>query len=184
MSWKELCHLPVNEQIVRLTARTGACRTSRVAFASARNVRTSRSGLRCRAGGDATGFLDLANLVSGGGGSKTAYDGLASKIGACAGPPLERCCIRCDGSLVGKLVLCLSAWVSQSGPGLERAVPATGKEVYVDVNGWHLYLRDISVPGADGKLSQALAAHLGSKVGGKPGWAHWSKTTWATAQAC
>lgn len=37
--------------------------------------------------------------------------------------------------------------------------------MYVDVNGWHLYLRDISVPGADAKLSQALAQHLGSKVG-------------------
>ena len=33
------------------------------------------------------------------------------------------------------------------------------------MNGWHLYLRDISVPGADAKLSQALAQHLGSKVG-------------------
>ena len=42
---------------------------------------------------------------------------------------------------------------------------SAGKEVYVDVNGWHLYLRDISVPGKDAKLSQALAALFGSKVG-------------------
>ncbi|KAK9839511.1 hypothetical protein WJX81_006528 [Elliptochloris bilobata] len=81
--------------------------------------RVHRVSLRCCASKDSTGFLDLANLVSGGGGAKTAYDELASKI---------------------------------------------GKEVYVDVNGWHLYLRDIFVPGADVKLSQALAHHLGSKV--------------------
>ena len=79
--------------------------------------------------------------------------------------------------MVKVLVFCLSAWISESGRRLEPAVPDTGKEVYVDVNGWHLYLRDISVPGADAKLSQALAAHLGSKVGGRPGWAPLSRKT-------
>ena len=53
-----------------------------------------------------------------------------------------------------------ATWSGQSSCAAARS----GKEVYVDVNGWHLYLRDISVPGADAKLSQALAQHLGSKV--------------------
>ena len=43
--------------------------------------------LGCNALKDGTGFLDLANLVSGGGGAKTAYDELASKIGAHPGLP-------------------------------------------------------------------------------------------------
>jgi len=86
VSRKELCQAPFASRSCVLTTRAGACRTSRAAFAQPRTRPSSRSGLRCRAGGDATGFLDLANLVSGGGGSKTAYDGLASKIGACAAP--------------------------------------------------------------------------------------------------
>ena len=38
-----------------------------------------------------------------------------------------------------------------------------GKDVYVDVNGWHLYLRDITVaPGL--KMNHALANQLGSRL--------------------
>lgn len=38
-----------------------------------------------------------------------------------------------------------------------------GRDVYVDIAGWHLYLRDMSaVPGV--KMSQALATKLGPEV--------------------
>eukprot|EP00877_Chromochloris_zofingiensis_P006005 jgi/Chrzof1/1658/Cz10g16060.t1 len=40
-----------------------------------------------------------------------------------------------------------------------------GRDVYVDIAGWHLYLRDMSaVPGV--KMSQALATKLGPEVSG------------------
>ena len=35
-----------------------------------------------------------------------------------------------------------------------------GKDIYVDVNGWHLFLRDITA-GPDLKLNQALAQQIG-----------------------
>ena len=39
-----------------------------------------------------------------------------------------------------------------------------GRDIYVDVNGWHLYLRDITA-GQDLKLNQALAQQIGSESG-------------------
>lgn len=38
-----------------------------------------------------------------------------------------------------------------------------GKDIYIDVNGWHLFLRDASA-GKGLKLSQALGQQLGSEV--------------------
>lgn len=64
------------------------------------------------------GWMDMAKLVSGGGGNKSPYDELAGAI---------------------------------------------GRDVYVDIQGWHLYLRDMTaVPGF--KMSQALAQQLGPQV--------------------
>lgn len=41
-----------------------------------------------------------------------------------------------------------------------------GRDVYADVGGWHLFLRDLSVePGADAKMAAALAAELGPRAG-------------------
>ena len=37
---------------------------------------------------------------------------------------------------------------------------SAGKDIYVDVNGWHLFLRDITA-GPDLKLNQALAQQIG-----------------------
>jgi hypothetical protein len=43
------------------------------------------------------------------------------------------------------------------------AAAAAGRDVYVDIAGWHLFLRDMSaVPGL--KMSQALATKLGPEV--------------------
>jgi hypothetical protein len=43
------------------------------------------------------------------------------------------------------------------------AAAAVGRDVYVDIAGWHLFLRDMSaVPGL--KMSQALATKLGPEV--------------------
>jgi hypothetical protein len=40
-----------------------------------------------------------------------------------------------------------------------------GRDIYVDVAGWHLFMRDMNAaPGI--KMSQALASQLGPKVGG------------------
>ncbi|MEW5317669.1 MAG: hypothetical protein WDW38_008951 [Sanguina aurantia] len=62
--------------------------------------------------------MDLASLVTGGSGKKSAFDELASSL---------------------------------------------GKDVYIDVSGWHLYLRDLNaVPGL--KMSQALAQQLGPQA--------------------
>lgn len=43
---------------------------------------------------------------------------------------------------------------------------AIGRDVYVDLAGWHLYLRDMGtgVPGNSLKMSQALAAQLGPQL--------------------
>lgn len=35
-----------------------------------------------------------------------------------------------------------------------------GSDIYIDVNGWHLFLRDVSA-GPDLKLNQALAQQIG-----------------------
>ncbi|KAK9820230.1 hypothetical protein WJX72_007723 [[Myrmecia] bisecta] len=68
---------------------------------------------------DSSGWLDLAKLVtSGGGGVKTAYEDLADKL---------------------------------------------GKDVYLDVNGWHLYLRDVTATKGL-KLHQVLAQQFGEQV--------------------
>jgi hypothetical protein len=40
-----------------------------------------------------------------------------------------------------------------------------GRDVYADLGGWHILLRDLSVqPGADAKMSAALAAELGPRA--------------------
>ncbi|GIL64687.1 hypothetical protein Vafri_18583 [Volvox africanus] len=67
------------------------------------------------------GWLDLAKLVAGSGGSKTPYEEFASAI---------------------------------------------GRDVYVDIAGWHLYLRDMGagIPGSSLKMSQALAQQLGPQL--------------------
>lgn len=39
-----------------------------------------------------------------------------------------------------------------------------GRDIYVDVNGWHLYLRDITAA-QDIKLNQALAQQIGESGG-------------------
>jgi len=38
----------------------------------------------------------------------------------------------------------------------------TGKDVYIDINGWHLFLRDVS-SGPDLKMHQALAQQIGEQ---------------------
>lgn len=42
-----------------------------------------------------------------------------------------------------------------------------GSEIYVDLNGWHLYLKDIrAVAGSDKKMSDVLASSIGPKIVG------------------
>jgi len=44
-----------------------------------------------------------------------------------------------------------------------------GRDVYADVGGWHLFLRDLAVePGANAKMSAALAAELGPRAADRP----------------
>ena len=39
-----------------------------------------------------------------------------------------------------------------------------GKDIYIDVLGWHLFLRDVKLTGADQSLAQALATKIGSDM--------------------
>ena len=39
-----------------------------------------------------------------------------------------------------------------------------GKDVYIDVMGWHLFLRDVKISGGDQSLAQALATKIGSDL--------------------
>ncbi|EIE27452.1 hypothetical protein COCSUDRAFT_64238 [Coccomyxa subellipsoidea C-169] len=74
---------------------------------------------------------------------------------------------------VGKDVLGTSGFLDLaklvSGGGQAKSVYGDlaykiGKEVYVDVQGWHLYLKDVTVD-KDLKMHQALAEQLGSMAG-------------------
>ena len=61
----------------------------------------------------------------------------------------------------------LAKLVSASGSDTKSAFSELaddlGKDIYVDINGWHLYLRDITVaPGL--KMNHALANQLGSRL--------------------
>jgi hypothetical protein len=72
-------------------------------------------------GSDAVqGWIDLSKLVSGGGGIKSVFKDLASKI---------------------------------------------GDDIYIDVNGWHLFLKDVSAA-KDLKMHQALAQQIGEQASG------------------
>lgn len=82
-------------------------------FLPHRPVRLNRA-----TGADSTGWLDLTRLVTGGGGTKSPYDELATEI---------------------------------------------GKQVYLDIGGWHLYTRDLSATPAS-KMNVALAMSLGPKA--------------------
>ncbi|PNW84109.1 hypothetical protein CHLRE_04g221250v5 [Chlamydomonas reinhardtii] len=48
----------------------------------------------------------------------------------------------------------------------EEFAGAIGRDIYVDIAGWHLYLRDMGtgVPGSSYKMSQALAQQLGPQL--------------------
>ncbi|GIM04422.1 hypothetical protein Vretimale_9005 [Volvox reticuliferus] len=48
----------------------------------------------------------------------------------------------------------------------EEFASAIGRDVYVDIAGWHLYLRDMGagIPGGSLKMSQALAQQLGPQL--------------------
>jgi hypothetical protein len=42
---------------------------------------------------------------------------------------------------------------------------AIGRDVYADLGGWHIFLKDLSVePGAPAKMAAALAAELGPRA--------------------
>ena len=73
--------------------------------------------------------MDLAKLVSGGGQAKGVYKNLAYKIGS----------YQITGNITSDPV-----------PGAlhlpdHACLNAAGKEVYVDIQGWHLFLKDITV---------------------------------------
>ncbi|KXZ50547.1 hypothetical protein GPECTOR_16g722 [Gonium pectorale] len=82
------------------------------------------------------GWLDLTKLVAGSGGNKTPYEEFASAIGGTGGSVVP------------------------------PSSPEGGRDVYVDLAGWHLYLRDMGtgVPGSSLKMSQALAQQLGPQL--------------------
>ena len=64
----------------------------------------------------------------------------------------------------------LASFVSSDGAGkklaaFEDLAYKMGGEVYVDVNGWHLYVKDIKVAGSSTiKMHNVLAQQIGEKV--------------------
>uniref|UniRef100_A0A7S1MZD5 Uncharacterized protein n=1 Tax=Phaeocystis cordata TaxID=118079 RepID=A0A7S1MZD5_9EUKA len=63
----------------------------------------------------------------------------------------------------------LANFVSSDGAGkklaaFEDLAYKLGGEVYVDVNGWHLYVKDIKVTGTSVKMHSVLAQQIGEKV--------------------
>lgn len=71
----------------------------------------------------------------------------------------------------------LAAWSSSSRvvaliEALEQRISRgsllllTGRDVYLDVAGWHLYLKDVKVGGSI-NLAQGLAQQLGSQIDGQ-----------------
>lgn len=88
-----------------------------------------------------SGFLDLAKLVSGGGQAKSAYKDLAYKIGAHL--PSSSGEAHCIATLT---LIC------------PKLCHSTGKDIYVDVQGWHLYLKDVTVE-KDLKMNQVKSLH-------------------------
>lgn len=65
----------------------------------------------------------------------------------------------------------LASLVASSGSGghtpYDSLADKIGQDCYVDVNGWHLYLRDVKIPGGNFTLAQGLAQQLGPEVQGK-----------------
>ncbi|EFJ47657.1 hypothetical protein VOLCADRAFT_117769 [Volvox carteri f. nagariensis] len=60
----------------------------------------------------------------------------------------------------------LVAGSSGSKTPYEEFASAIGRDVYVDIAGWHLYLRDMGtgISGSSLKMSQALAQQLGPQL--------------------
>jgi hypothetical protein len=117
------------------------------------------------------GWLDLAKLVAADGSkSKGVYDELAFRIGGLVGglgPAGGRGRGWGGGSSApgNPRAARSSASHSRPSPLLPQPPrppppPPPGRDVYVDLAGWHLFLRDMSaVPGL--KMASALAAQLG-----------------------
>ena len=50
----------------------------------------------------------------------------------------------------------------------EELADAIGKDCYIDVAGWHLYLKDVKLPNGKGlSMAQGLAAQLGAQAQGQ-----------------
>jgi hypothetical protein len=96
------------------------------------------------------GWLDLTHLVASSGNSKkSAYDDLAYSIGAHTSAS-EGAAIRINPQHA----------CATTSPD---TTPGAGKDVYVDLSGWHLFLRDMTAsPGL--KMNHALAQQLGPQV--------------------
>lgn len=126
-------------------------------------------------------FIDLASYVSGGQGkTKTAFADLASEIGEsgfCAAlqPGMSKQQRAADGSTATTnhpsstrpLHPSSHHLSSTNHPSSQPTRARPGRDVYMDVAGWHLYLRDVTaVPGV--KMDAALA-----QVRHGVGWGVW-----------
>ena len=57
---------------------------------------------------------------------------------------------------------------NQEGGHLQGQTPAAyaGRDVYIDVAGWHLFLKDVRLGGGGVTLAQGLAQQLGQQIDG------------------
>ena len=64
----------------------------------------------------------------------------------------------------------LAGFVAPSNTGrgpFDDLADKIGRDCYIDVQGWHLYLKDVKVPNSKLTLAQALAHGLGAQIQGQ-----------------
>lgn len=65
----------------------------------------------------------------------------------------------------------LAGFVATASPGartpFDELADKIGRECYIDVAGWHLYLKDVKLPNTQVTMAQALAQQLGSLIQGQ-----------------
>lgn len=125
-------------------------------------------------GQDAVGsWLDLASFVALSKSTKTPYDDLATKIGEQSGSPgisRQAPCAAAGGVTWHMRAPCCpppSCCKQKRTTQAGTLPPPAGEDVFLDVSGWHLYLRDAKLaPGSDLTMAQGLAAQLALEVMG------------------
>ena len=115
------------------------------------------------------GLPRYANTIS----KKTCFTSTNTARYATVAPPPHSRSISAFG--VGKDAvtswLDLAGFVATASPGartpFDELADKIGRECYIDVAGWHLYLKDVKLPDTQITLAQAIAQQRGSQIQGQ-----------------